>query len=118
MQLRWKRIWFGMDVTACVWIAVVFWLAFHGHGDWWWRGFGLVILYGLVRYAVLAIDHLRTWRLWALFDLMVWAIVIVMAFSAEAGNPWAFLSVSLLLAHFAFVKWRARRWPRRQGAEQ
>ena len=58
------------------------------------------------------LDHVRAWRLWALFDFAVWAIVGAMAFASEVGNPWAFWGLGLLLAHFAFVKWRARRWPR------
>jgi phosphatidylserine synthase len=112
MQLRWTRFWIGMDLLLGAWIVALFWLAFHGYSHWWWPGLGLCFLYVLLRYSVLAIDHVRAWRLWALFDFAVWAIVGAMAFASEVGNPWAFWGLGLLLAHFAFVKWRARRWPR------
>lgn len=59
------------------------------------------------------IDHVRTWRLWALLDFVVGAIVLAMAFRAEDGSPWGtVLGLGLLVGQLIFVKWRGRRWPR------
>jgi hypothetical protein len=116
MQLRWKRFWMVLDVLMGAWVVVLFVVMFNGY-DWWWQGFGLCVLYMLLRYTVLAIDHARTWRLWALFDFLVWGVILAMAFLSEVGNPWAFWGMGLLIAHFVFFRWRARRWPRAEAAE-
>lgn len=112
-RFRWKRFWFGMDVLLFAWLMTLFWLAAQGDLRWWSRGLTICMLYFVVRCAVLAFEHARTWRLWALFDFAVVAIALVLVFLSDVGDLSEFWGLGLFIAFLVFSIWRSRRWPRR-----